>query len=364
MKGLLAFSVLSALPALASVQSALSANVLPSSANLSSYSITLAELKAADVACEEGWAAVDSASALAVRGRELRAGLIAAVGGFPETRCALNAQTVATVQRDGYKVEKVLFESWPGVHVTANFFLPDNPSFAAPYPAVILPCGHSTNGKGSDAYQRGCVLAAKAGLACLIYDPFDQGERYQTSRRNSCADHNRVGALAALLGGSMARFRIWDGMRAIDYLESRPDVDSSRIGCMGNSGGGTMTSLLMAVEPRLKAACPSSSGRGGPVRRGAERLRAAAARGEPRFFRLSAGAYAGALHVLPWRHVPVRGVAGDVERRLEHGGAMWPVRALCDDGRRRRAWLEGVHARVVRRMAAPVALRRAFGDCA
>ena len=257
MKGLLALFVLSAFPALASVQSALSANVLPSSANLSSYSITLAELKAADVACEEGWAAVDSAAALAARGRELRAGLIAAVGGFPETRCALNAQTVATVQRDGYKVEKVLFESWPGVHVTANFFLPDNPSFAAPYPAVILPCGHSTNGKGSDAYQRGCVLAAKVGLACLIYDPFDQGERYQTSRRNSCADHNRVGALAALLGGSMARFRIWDGMRAIDYLESRSDVDSSRIGCMGNSGGGTMTSLLMSVEPRLKAACPS-----------------------------------------------------------------------------------------------------------
>ncbi len=250
--------IILAIPVLASVTDDLTSNVLPSSANLSSYSVMLAELKAADTACDDAWSAIGDIGALKARGGELRQAMIKAVGGFPETRCALNAQTTATVARDGYKVEKVLFESWPGVHVTANLFLPDSEAFQPPYPVAILPCGHSSNGKGSDAYQRGCVLAAKAGLACLIYDPYDQGERYQTSPKDgSCAGHNRVGALAALLGGSMARFRIWDGMRVIDYLETRQDIDASRIGCMGNSGGGTMTSLLMAVEPRLKTACPS-----------------------------------------------------------------------------------------------------------
>lgn len=253
-----ALTLLAAAPVSASVQSAVSVKVLPDSANMSSYAVTLAELSAADAACDEAWSEVTSLAALTVRARTLRESMITAVGGFPENRCPLNARTVSTVARDGYKVEKVLFESWTNVHVTANLFLPDAPAFAPPYPAVILPCGHSDNGKGSDAYQRGCVLAAKAGLACLIYDPYDQGERYQTSPKiGSCAGHNRVGALAALLGGGMARFRIWDGMRAVDYLESRSDIDAARISCMGNSGGGTMTSLLMAVEPRLKAACPS-----------------------------------------------------------------------------------------------------------
>ena len=253
-----ALTLLAAASVSASVQSALSVKVLPDSANMSSYAVTLAELSAADAACDEAWSEVTSLEALTARARALRESMITAVGGFPETRCPLNARTVSTVARDGYKVEKVLFESWTNVHVTANLFLPDAPAFTPPYPAVILPCGHSDNGKGSDAYQRGCVLAAKAGLACLIYDPYDQGERYQTSPKiGSCAGHNRVGALAALLGGGMARFRIWDGMRAVDYLETRSEIDPARIGCMGNSGGGTMTSLLMAVEPRLKAACPS-----------------------------------------------------------------------------------------------------------
>ena len=239
------------------VRARLAKRTLPDAAKMSSSDAIFAEFEAADKACDEAWRECKTKDEFFARSKRVREDFIKAVGGFPEERCPLNAKTVATVKRDGYIVEKVYFESWPNVHVTANLFIPDDPKYKAPYPAVLVTCGHSNNGKGSDAYQRGCVLAAKAGLACLIYDPYDQGERGQGKHRANVNAHNRAGALAALLGGSMARYRMWDGMRAIDYLESRPEVDASRIGVMGNSGGGTMTSLLMAVDPRLKAACPS-----------------------------------------------------------------------------------------------------------
>ena len=245
---------------LGSLESAVGAELtkrtLPESAKMSSYNAVFAEVAKADKACDDAWRKCRTKEELFGRGRRMREDFIRAVGGFPAGRCPLNAQTVAKVKRDGYVVEKVLFESWPGVHVPAHLFLPDDPQYKPPYPAILLTCGHANNGKGSDKYQRGAVLAAKAGMACLIYDPFDQGERMQGIRGNVHA-HNHAGALAALLGGSMARFRIYDGMRALDYLESRPEVDASRLGVMGNSGGGTMTSLLMATDPRIKAACPS-----------------------------------------------------------------------------------------------------------
>ena len=237
----------------------LSIPVLPSSARLLSYNTVRAAIERADKACDAAWTACRTKDEVRARGAQMRTAMRAAIGGFPTTRCPLNAQTVAKIPRVGYTVEKVMFESWPGLHVTANLFLPNDPKFKPPYPAVIVPCGHSQNGKGSVAYQRGCVLAAQAGLACLIYDPLYQGERYQDrgSDKNPCHGHNRIGALANLLGQNTARYRIWDGMRAIDYLQTRPEVDGARIGCMGQSGGGTMTSLLMALEPRLMAACPA-----------------------------------------------------------------------------------------------------------
>ena len=241
----------------AAVRAELAVRTLPESAKKSSIDAVFAELAAADTACNEAWLRCATKEAFLARTRKVREDFIRALGGFPEKRCPLNAKTVAVVKRDGYVVEKVLFESWPGIHVPANLFLPDNPNYAAPYPAILLPCGHSGNGKGSEGYQRGGVLAAQAGMACLIYDPYDQGERGQGVRSSNVHAHNRIGALAALLGGSMARFRIWDGMRALDYLETRKEIDAARLGVMGNSGGGTMSSLLMAVEPRLKAACPS-----------------------------------------------------------------------------------------------------------
>ncbi|MDF1858972.1 MAG: hypothetical protein P1U87_02090 [Verrucomicrobiales bacterium] len=198
------------------------------------------------------------------------------IGGFPK-RTPLHPQIVGTLQGDGYRLEKILFESRPGFHVTANLYLPESDG---PYPAVLVPCGHSHNGKAANFYQRASILMAKNGMAALCYDPIGQGERYQMidriedgkyfrglgSRklevphprvRYLCTiEHTAMGLGCILLGSNVAQFRIWDGMRCIDYLQSRDDIIADKIGCTGNSGGGTLTAYLMALDDRITAAAP------------------------------------------------------------------------------------------------------------
>lgn len=193
---------------------------------------------------------------LAAWQKRTRAACLEALGGFPE-RTPLNARVTGAVAKDGYRVEKILFESRPAFYVTALLFMPDAARFAPPYPGVIIACGHSNDGKGMAGYQRGAVLAAANGIAALIYDPLDQGERLQDAGKGNVSGHNVTGASAMLLGWNTATFRIWDGMRALDYLASRPEVDARRLGCMGNSGGGTLTTYISALDDRVAASSPS-----------------------------------------------------------------------------------------------------------
>ena len=150
-----------------------------------------------------------------------------------------------------------------------------------PFPGVIVPCGHAGEAKAYEAYQTMGALLALNGMAALVFDPIDQGERSQMPSAlpqiQGTTAHTMLGVGSILLGRSTARFEIWDGMRAIDYLQSRPEIDPNRIGCTGNSGGGTQTSYLMALDdrirPRLQAAtspasrpCSRPSGRRTPSR--------------------------------------------------------------------------------------------------
>lgn len=188
----------------------------------------------------------------------MKAQFVESLGGFPD-RTPLNARVTDTLEREGYRIEKVLFESRPGFHVTGLMYLPDG---EPPFPGVLVPCGHSTNGKASEAYQRACVLMALQGLAVFCYDPIGQGERYQIledgkPRVGPTTEHTFVGVGSTLVGESAATVRIWDGLRAMDYLASRPDVDATRLGCTGNSGGGTLTAYLMALDERIVCAAPS-----------------------------------------------------------------------------------------------------------
>ena len=194
------------------------------------------------------------------RQHRLRANFIAALGGFPE-KTPLKAHTVGRLKGDGFRVEKVIYESRPQHHVTATLYLPEG---KGPFPGVLVPCGHSTNGKEAEAYQRVCILMAKNGLAVLCYDPIGQGERIQIltpsgkpAIAGSTSEHTMVGVGALLVGWSTATFRIWDGIRSLDYLASRPEVDAKRLGCTGNSGGGTLTAYLMALDDRIVVAAPS-----------------------------------------------------------------------------------------------------------
>lgn len=213
---------------------------------------------AADRAADEAWAALKTPEEIAAYRAKLRDGMVAAIGGFPE-KTPLNARTLATFRRDGYTIENVVFESRPGVFVTAQFFMPEGASASRPVPGVLVSCGHSGNGKAFPCYQRAAVVFAKGGFATLIYDPVDQGERQQLpgTKVMNVGGHVNAGLRAHLIGWNEAQFRIWDGIRAMDLLASRPEVDAKRIGVTGMSGGGTLSAYLNAVDWRFAAACPS-----------------------------------------------------------------------------------------------------------
>jgi dienelactone hydrolase len=196
--------------------------------------------------------------------KRLRQKFMEAIGELPQSASCgpLNPRVTGVVHREGYRVEKVIFESQPKHYVTAALFLPDPPQAdKLPYPGVLVPCGHSKNGKASDAYQTMGALLALNGMAALVFDPIDQGERGQLLEHWpglwGTKAHTMIGVGSILLGRNTAWFEIWDGMRGIDYLQSRPEVDPKRIGCTGNSGGGTQTSYLMALDDRIIAAAPS-----------------------------------------------------------------------------------------------------------
>ncbi len=187
----------------------------------------------------EAYEAVKDEAGARAYSETLRQRMVTQLGGFPE-RTPLNTRVVGQGEGDGFRYEKLIFESRPNLFVTAVLFLPlGNP----PYPGVIVPCGHSENGKASEAYQRACVILARNGIAALIYDPIGQGERHYylkedgTPEFGSTLQHTVMGVGAILTGTSLATHRIWDGMRAIDCLAERPDIDPQRIGCTGNSGG-------------------------------------------------------------------------------------------------------------------------------
>lgn len=200
--------------------------------------------------------------AIAEYQQRLHKTFIDAIGGLPE-RTPLNPQVVGVIERDGYRVERILFESRPRFYVSAALFLPDPSRYAPPYPGVLVPCGHAKPAKAHIEYQSVGALLALNGMAALVYDPIDQGERMQLARLDATYDewgtnsHTLVGAPSILLGRNTAGFEIWDGMRGIDYLESRPEIDPAKIGVTGNSGGGTQSSYLMALDERIKAAAVS-----------------------------------------------------------------------------------------------------------
>jgi cephalosporin-C deacetylase-like acetyl esterase len=193
--------------------------------------------------------------------RDVRAKIQQCFGPWPE-KTPLNARTTGTVERDTYKIEKVIFESRPNFPVTANLYVPKGAT--SPHPGVVGSCGHSTNGKAAEPYQSFAQGLARLGYVCLIFDPIGQGERLQYAgddwkprRGVGVSEHLYAGNQQFLVGEFFGAWRAWDGIRALDYLLTRPEVDPKQVGITGNSGGGTMTTWLCGVEPRWTMAAPS-----------------------------------------------------------------------------------------------------------
>lgn len=184
------------------------------------------------------------------------------LGGQPE-RTPLNARTVGVVDQGDYRIEKVIFQSRPGFYVTANLYLPKQGK--APYPAILYPLGHEEGAKAHSAWQQTLVSLTRRGFVCLTWDPIGQGERIQfydedwhdSKLQASTTEHTTLGLQSLLVGTHIAQYTIWDGLRALDYLLSRPEVDSKRVGCTGNSGGGTHTAYLSGLDDRIQVAAPS-----------------------------------------------------------------------------------------------------------
>lgn len=192
---------------------------------------------------------------------KVREKIRASFGPMPE-KTPLRTRVTGVLERDAYKIEKLIFESRPEFLVTANLYIPKGRKF--PLPGVVGTCGHSANGKAADAYQAFAQGLARLGYVVLIFDPIGQGERSQYADLKckpgeglGVSEHLRAGNQQFLVGEFLGTWRAWDGIRALDCLLEREEVDPRLVGVTGNSGGGTMTTWLCGVEQRWAMAAPS-----------------------------------------------------------------------------------------------------------
>jgi len=210
---------------------------------------------------QKAWDAIQDQRGLLKTQDELRQKLLQMIGGLPAVKTDLHPRVTGKIQMDGFSVEKLIFQSLPGVYVTALVYVPDDRS--KKHPAVLVPAGHAPDGKFH--YQSLSQRLAARGYVVISWDPVGQGERSQfwdasagKSRYNLvCGEHAVMGNLAYLAGANLARWEIWDGIRAVDYLLTRPEVDGERISITGTSGGGFQATLIAALDERIKVAVPS-----------------------------------------------------------------------------------------------------------
>jgi dienelactone hydrolase len=168
----------------------------------------------------------------------------------------LNATVTGTLSRDGYVVDMLHYQSRPGLYVTGNLYRPAAIKPGERLPAIFYVCGHSNRGRDGNkvAYQSHGIWFAKHGYICLTVDSLQLGEiaafHHGTYRLERWWWHSR--------GYTPAGVEAWNGVRGIDYLIGRPDVDPQRIAVTGISGGGAATYWITAADERVKAAVPVS----------------------------------------------------------------------------------------------------------
>jgi dienelactone hydrolase len=194
-------------------------------------------------------------AAWAERRTALRAAMLAAAGPMPETPCDLKPEILGTLDRDGYRIEKLIFQSRPDVWVTSNVYVP---SGEGKRPAVLAVHGHHAWARIDRDVQAYCLGLVKLGFFVLCVDAFGAGERHANPARGTY--HGALdGSALWPVGQSLLGMQVYDNRRAVDYLLTRPEVDPERLGITGASGGGNQTMYAGALDERLKCVVPVCS---------------------------------------------------------------------------------------------------------
>lgn len=195
------------------------------------------------------------------RQSQVRKKLLDIIGPFPE-KTPLNVQITGTLKKDGYTIEKVIYESMPGYYIPGALYIPDGIKKSAP--AIFYTCGHSREGFRVNIYQHIIINLVKKGFVVFTIDPMGQGERYEywEEELNESLfpvpdhEHSYAGAQCLISGYSTAKYFIWDLIRGIDFMLTRKEIDPDRIGMTGRSGGGNTTAYLGAIDDRILATAP------------------------------------------------------------------------------------------------------------
>lgn len=187
--------------------------------------------------------------------RKLRSNLVRSWGAIPKEHCDLEPRIVGTIQRDGYRVEKLLLQTMPGVQMTANAYVPEGEGKRA---AVLCVHGHWRLAKSEPVVQARCIGLAKLGFFVLMVDAFGAGER---GLQPPLGEYHgeMVGATLFPTGRPLSGIQVYENQRAVDYMLTRPEVDGERLGITGCSGGGNQTMYAGAFDERFKAVVPVCS---------------------------------------------------------------------------------------------------------
>jgi len=183
------------------------------------------------------------------RASDIRRQILVANGLWPmPERTPLNAQRFGRIDHEDYSIEKVHFESFPGFFATGNLYLPRGKQ--GPYPAILNPHGHWREGRLVDGPDGSviarCISFARQGCVAFAIDMVGYNDSSQLKHTFA----------SPLWGVSLMGLQTWNNVRALDFLESLPEVDRERIGCTGASGGGTQTFILTAIDDRVRCAVP------------------------------------------------------------------------------------------------------------
>lgn len=197
---------------------------------------------------------VDSLEKWQTRRPEVRRRFLEMLGLDPmPPRTPPNVRVTATFERAGYRVENVVFESRPKLYVTGNLYLPAAGAEARRYPAIVYVSGHAPGPAGAKVqYQHHGIWFAKNGYVALVLDTLEFGE--VPGLHHGLYDLSMWQWLS--LGYTPAAVEVWNAIRALDYLETRPEVDRTRAGITGRSGGGAVSWFTAAADERFQAVAP------------------------------------------------------------------------------------------------------------